>query len=196
MKPSEEDFDLDLVKKTILEQLMEEMSVQKREAYANISSNEDDNLEFEGQANLESAMEQYFNDLEAFYQDVSDKITLFDPLDRVIPEDGDDQTTKRDAVISIINNLQGVVGQSIENKLSYAQERKFKDLQLDAKYQIIDLAERMSHQAKIQGEAFNKDFKKEKLFKLTHLAFQFFTDHKLVSNADEMLEDFLSFARQ
>lgn len=83
--------------------------------------------------------------MEAFYEDISDKISLFDPLDRVIPEDGDDQTTKRDQVIDIVVNLNGVMGHNIENKLTYAQERKFKDLQLDAKYQIIDLAERMSH---------------------------------------------------
>jgi hypothetical protein len=54
----------------------------------------------------------------------------------------------------------------------------------------------MSHQAKIQGEAYKKDFKQEKLYKLTHLAFQFFADHKLVSNAKEMLDDFLSFSTQ
>lgn len=57
VKPSEEDFDLDLIKKTILEQLNEELQVQKREAYANLATNEEDDLEFEGQANLEQAMD-------------------------------------------------------------------------------------------------------------------------------------------
>ena len=34
------------------------------------------------------------------------------------------------------------------------------------------------------------------VFKLTHLAFRFFAEHKLVSNAQEMLDDFVNFSDQ
>lgn len=198
VKPNEHEFDLELTRKVIAEQLMEEVAIQKREAESHMNSGDDeDQIEFEGQVSLESAMEQYFVSLENFYKTIAEKMILFDPLDRKIPVEGDaDQTTKQKEVVQRITALKGVLASVIENQLTYAKQRKLKDIQLDAKYQIIDLAEKMSQQAKIQGEAFNKDFKQEKLYKVTHLAFQFFADHKLVSNAQEMLDDFLSFSNQ
>lgn len=39
--------------------------------------------------------EHYFQCLEQFYNQVADKMVLFDPLDRAIPNEDDDQTTKQ-----------------------------------------------------------------------------------------------------
>lgn len=50
---------------------------------------------FEDAEEVKKNNEYYFNCLEQFYVQVADKMILFDPLDRPIPDEEDDQTTKQ-----------------------------------------------------------------------------------------------------
>jgi len=48
-------------------------------------------------------MEIFFKELTKFYMDFADKLVIFDPIDRPIPDEDNDQTIKRSELIDKIN---------------------------------------------------------------------------------------------
>lgn len=63
-------------------------------------------------------------------------------------------------------------------------------MQMSAKNQIIDLANRQVQLAKEAGEEYAEDFREDPLFVKTLFAFKFFANNNLVGNAKEVLDDF------
>lgn len=140
--------------------------------------------------------EHYFHCLEQFYTEVAEKMILFDPLDRAIPSDEDDQTTKQQQLLFEIKQMEGIKGDNLENPLNYEQNARFQQLQMIAKNQIIDLANRQLQIAKDAGAAYGEDFRDDPLFIKTFFAFRFFAQHQLVGNAQEVLDDFMQYVEK
>ena len=55
-------------------------------------------------------MEAFFKELTKFYMDFADKLVIFDPIDRAIPDADNDQTIKRNDLIVKINEMPSIVG--------------------------------------------------------------------------------------
>ena len=50
---------------------------------------------------------------------------MYDPLDRPIPDEDDDQTSKQKDVLKLLKNMEGIVGENLENPLDYKQNAIF-----------------------------------------------------------------------
>ena len=65
---------------------------------------------------------------------------MYDPLDRPIPDEEDDQTTKSFELLKVLQKMEGIVGENLENPLDYKKNALFQSLQIKAKNEIVDLA--------------------------------------------------------
>lgn len=78
---------------------------------------------------------------------------MYDPLDRPIPpEPEEDQTTKSTDLLQILQKMEGIVGENLENPLDYKKNAIFTSLQIKAKNEIVDLANRKMQEAKQAGD--------------------------------------------
>lgn len=121
------------MRETLKSQLMEEI----RAVRANLNSIKlgigDDaammeiDREFDDAEEIKANQEQYFEQLTAFYEDITEKLIVFDPLDRPTPIDND-QAIKQKDLTALIQNMKGVLGNLLENPLNYEQTMRMKDL--------------------------------------------------------------------
>ena len=53
---------------------------------------------------------------------------MYDPLDRPLPDEEDDQTTKSFELLKVLQNMEGIVGENLENPLDYKKNALFQSL--------------------------------------------------------------------
>jgi hypothetical protein len=89
--------------------------------------------------------------------------------------------------------MPGILGHKLKNPLNFEMTARMTEMQLQAKYTVIEIAERSAVRAKKQGKNFTEDFRTHEVFRKTLMAFKFFAKHKLVANAEAALADFENY---
>ena len=92
--------------------------------------------------------------------------------------------------------MEGIVGENLENPLDYKKNALFQSLQVKAKNEIVDLANKKMQEAKLAGEKYTEDFRGYEIFIKTYFSFEFFAEHDLVGNSKAVFKDFKNYVEK
>lgn len=68
--------------------------------------------------NPEEDMNNHFEELNNFYKNFTQSLSVFDPLDRPIPDESYDEAVKRDDLIKMLDDMPGIPGFALNAPMS------------------------------------------------------------------------------
>lgn len=151
--PLDSEIDIDVLRNDLYEQLTQNVNTQK---------NNDDIIRH-GTPEEQEARKEYFDKLEEFYSDLSDKFDLVDPIDRVFPPpegvDGSNQAIEVKQLKKEIDNLSSIEGKKLNAPLTPAIMCKLQDLFTAEDKKCHQILEEYVDEAK-KNRDFDKDIGK------------------------------------
>jgi hypothetical protein len=135
-------------------------------------------------------------ELAKFYNIFADKMIAFDPMDRPIPNEEQDQMTKRDELVDLLEVKmadKAISGFMLQTPI---MDETFDILMnlFDQSYkECTEISEQYIEEAKTKGKDFKEKFTQHPKVKNYLKVLQFFEKNQLIRDADIRLEEFKGY---
>lgn len=134
--------------------------------------------------------EQHFEELRQFYKQFTQRIIVFDPLDRPIPDEENDEATKNADLIKMLNEMPAVFGFALNAPMS-KEKSVLLDKMFERELQLCNkIGQDYQEQAQKMGTEFSLDISAHPKIVTNLKIRQFFEQYKLIENADVLQSRF------
>lgn len=143
-------------------------------------------------AGLVDGTDAYFKQLERFYSKLSAKMEIVDPLDRVIPEDNDEEDNQAIPVATLLERILSLTPANCDNfnyPMNEELHLKLQEKLLEAKDAVCNICQYHIDKAKEFGSRYDKQIEDDPAYDKILADLLFIDEYKLVRNADEGLAE-------
>ena len=131
-----------------------------------------------------------FDELSNFYKNFTDSLVVYDPLDRAIPDEDNDEAIKRVDLIQKLNEMPAVLGFALNAPMSKERSALLEKMFENVVQNCNKIGQEYQDQAQELGLEFKLDFHQNEHVKKIMKVHKFFENFKLIQNADVMQSRF------
>lgn len=181
--PTDEKLDLAKIKEDLVKQLMEDFKVYDEYGAGQFAKQD-----------IANTPELSDNALKQFYIDFINKLEIFDPLDRSLPQKNN-QAISRENILKTISNMGPIPGGGIYAPFSAKHLIKFNDMVNQEFKQCDKKVQQLIEEAEEMGEQFSFNLRYERVFESLERSLTYFAEKHLLIDGERRLHKFYIYLK-